>query len=355
MRRLIAIKTLGVFLCCLCTPLLAGVSQAAAQTARARGAGAQSQSPLVAQAQTLLNEGKVDAAIKVLLAAQTAPGDGQVNYLLGLAYYRKGDYARAIQYMSGALPPASGEGKEYRQGVQALGLSHYMLGHAAEAVPYLEQLNRWTPDGVEITYALGVCYVQTREADKARAAFARMFKVAPGSAPAYLINAQMMVRQQMEELAEKELQRALELDPRLPQANFLLGELAIYHAQLDRGVELLQKEIAVNPAFGMAYYRLGEAYTRQLKWDEAIPPLQKSIWLNPFFSGPYVVLGKVYLKKADLPNAETMLRRALQMDPNNYSGHHLLAQVLQQASRADEASKEFQLAEQLRANAGENR
>ena len=240
-------------------------------------------------------------------------------------------------------------------GVQILGLSHYMLGHSKEAVPYLEQLNRWTPDGVEIAYALGVCYVQTREADKARATFARMFKVEPGSPSAYLINAQMMTRQQMEELAEKELRKGLELDPRLPQANFLLGELAIYHAQIDRGVELLQKEIAVNPAFGMAYYMLGEAYTRQLKWDEAIPPLQKSIWLNPYFSGPYIVLGKVYLKKSDLANAETMLRRALQMDPNNYSGHHLLAQVLQQANRADEAKKEFQLAEQLRAGSGENR
>jgi tetratricopeptide (TPR) repeat protein len=354
MHRPTALKTFRVLLCCLGLSLLACVARATAQTGRPPGANTQANASLVAQAQSLLIDGKIDAAIKVLLAAQTGPGDAQVNYLLGLAYYRKSDYARAIQNLSSAVPSSSGESKEYRQGVQMLGLSHYMLGHAREAVPYLEQLNRWTPEGSEIAYALGVCYVRIREADKARATFARMFKVQPGSASAYLINAQMMMRQQMEELAEKELQKALELDPQLPQANFLLGELAIYHAQVDRGVELLQKEIAVNPAFGMAYYMLGEAYTRQLKWDEAIPPLQKSIWLNPYFSGPYIVLGKVYLKKSDLPNAESMLRRALQMDPNNYSGHHLLAQVLQQANRADEARKEFQLAEQLRAGAGGN-
>jgi tetratricopeptide (TPR) repeat protein len=355
MHRLIALKTFNVFLCCLGLSLLACVPRVVAQTGHPTGASTQASASLVTQARGLLEEGKIDSAIKVLLAAQTGPGDEQINYLLGLAYYRKSDYARAIQYLSGAVPSASGEGKEYRQGVQALGLSHYMLGHAREAVPYLEQLNRWAPEGLEIAYALGVCYVQVREADKARATFARMFKIPPGSAPAYLVNAQMMVRQQMEELAEGELQKALELDPRLPQANFLLGEMAIYHAQIDRGVELLQKEIALNPAFGMAYYRLGEAYTRQLKWDEAIPPLQKSIWLNPYFSGPYIVLGKVYLKKADLVNAETMLRRALQMDPNNYSGHHLLAQVLQQANRTEEARKEFDLAEQLRVSAGENK
>jgi tetratricopeptide (TPR) repeat protein len=355
MHRLTALKTFSVFLCGLGLSLLPGVSRVAAQTGRPPEANTQASASLVTQARGLLEEGKIDAAIKVLLAVQAGPGDEQVKYLLGLAYYRKSDYASAIQYLSSAVPTASGESKEYRQAVQMLGLSHYMLGHAVEAVPYLELLNRWTPESLEIAYALGVSYVRTREAEKARATFALMFKVPTGSASAYLINAQMMMRQQMEEPAEKELRKALELDPRLPQANFLLGELAIYHAQVDLGIELLQKEIAVNPAFGMAYYQLGEAYTRRLKWDEAIPPLQKSIWLNPYFSGPYIVLGKVYMKKADLPNAESMLRRALRMDPNNYSGHHLLAQVLQQANRADEARKEFELAEQLRAGAGDNK
>jgi tetratricopeptide (TPR) repeat protein len=206
----------------------------------------------------------------------------------------------------------------------------------------------WAPENVEVAYVLGTCYIRTQNPDGAREAFARMFGVPPGSASAYLMNAQMMMRQQVEALAEKELHKALELDPKLPQAHFLLGEIAIYNANIELGIELLQKEIAINPAFAMAYYRLGEAYTRQLKWDDAMAPLQKSIWLNPFFSGPFIVLGKVYLKKGDLANAESILRRALRMDPNNFSGHHLLAQVLQQANRMDEAKKEFELADRLR-------
>ncbi|HTG14202.1 MAG TPA: tetratricopeptide repeat protein, partial [Blastocatellia bacterium] len=68
----------------------------------------------------------------------------------------------------------------------------------------------------------------------------------------------------------------------------------------------------------------------------------------PFFSGPYIVLGRVYLKKGDPRNAESMLRRAIRMDPNNFSGHHLLAQVLQQSNRVEEAKKEFELADRLR-------
>jgi tetratricopeptide (TPR) repeat protein len=305
-------------------------------------------SPL-AQAQALLAAGKTDSAIEALKSMpKSAADESQVSHLLGLAYYQKADYQRAVEHLSSSVKQSKEGSPQYRQGVQLLGMSHYFLGHSKEAASYLELVKGWSPDNIENAYVLGISYLQSHDAERARGSFARMFAIPPGSASAYLINAQMMIRQGFEESAEKELAKALEIDPKLPQANFLLGELAIYHASIDSGIELLKKEIAINPGFAMSYYMLGEAYSRQLRWDEAVAPLQKSIWLNPFFSGPYIVLGKVYLKKNDLANAESMLRRALVMDPNNYSGHHLLAQVLQQANRMSEAKKEFDIAESLR-------
>ena len=47
--------------------------------------------------------------------------------------------------------------------------------------------------------------------------------------------------------------------------------------------------------------------------------------------------------------AEGMLRRALGYDPNNKTAHYLLAQLLQQLGRAEEAKKEFEIAERLQA------
>jgi tetratricopeptide (TPR) repeat protein len=301
------------------------------------------------RAEAQLTAGKVTEAIDTLRAIRrTGSNDSLINHLLGLAYYQKSDYLRAVEFLKLSADTAPRDGKQHRQAVRLLGMSHYLSGHMPESIPYLEQARGWDSNDVEIAYMLGSAYIQQHSPDKARASFAGMFSVAPDSAAAYLINAQMMIRQEFEELAEIELKKALELDPRLPEANFLLAEMAIYHANIDTGIALLEKEIAINPGFAMAYYRLGEALTRQLKWTQAIAPLQKSIWLNPFFSGPYIVLGKVYLKTGDLANAESMLRRALKMDPNNFSGHHLLAQVLQQAGRPDDAKKEFELADRLR-------
>jgi tetratricopeptide (TPR) repeat protein len=310
---------------------------------------------LLQQAQKLLEEAKADEAIRILSSADNAASsEPEIAYLLGVAYNLKRDYVRAVEQLSTAVKRLPQKDAKYRNAIQILGLSHYVLGHPADAIPYLEQTSRLLPDSMEIAYALGSCYIQTRDRDKSRDVFARMFKVPGSSATAYLINAQMMMRQRFEILAEQELQKALALDPKLPQINFLLAEIAIYNAQIDRGIAFLQKEIEINPTFAMAFYWLGEAYTRKLSWDEAIGPLQKSIWLNPYFSGPYIVLGKVYLKKGDLQNAEGMLRRATQMDPNNFSAHHLLAQVLQRANRADEARKEFETAEKLRTTSNQD-
>jgi len=305
----------------------------------------------IVQIQSLLQTGKHDEALAEIAKLDDATRNlPLLKHLAGLALYQKGNYQQAIEHLTPSFEQTPKGAAQHLQAAHLLGMSHYFLGHMPEALRFLAEIEASSLDTSETQYLRGVCQLQAQQVDEGRKTFARMFSLPADSAAAHLINAQMMIRQQLEEFAVPELEKAMALDPELPEVHFLLGELAIYKSDIDRGVELLKQEIALNPNFAMAYYRLGEAYTRQLKWDEAVSPLQKSIWLNPFFSGPFIVLGKVYLKKGDLTNAESILKRALAMDVNNYSGHHLLAQVYQKAGRQDEARKEFQAAERLRSD-----
>ena len=310
---------------------------------------------IVGKAQVLLIQGDAAGAIVILQnALQTNPQNQTVKFWLGKVFYSQGNYRKTIEQLKPLVEQLAKDSAGQMQTVQMLGLSYYVSGQLSEAIPYFEKLVQWQPENGEIAYALGVSYIQTRQPEKSRIVFADLFKVPANSAAAYLMNAKMHVRQQFEETAQIELSKAIELDPKLPEVHFILGELAIYKADIDKGIEFLKQEIAVNPTNAMAYYRLGEGLSRQLKWDEAIPPLQKSLWLNPFFSGPYIVLGKVYLKKQDLGNAENLLRRATALDPNNFGAHYLLAQVLQQAGKADDAKAEFAISEKLRGDKDQN-
>ncbi len=112
-------------------------------------------------------------------------------------------------------------------------------------------------------------------------------------------------------------------------------------------MERSTRELALNPSDAMASYQLGDALLRQNRGDEAIAALQRSLWLNPFYSGPYILLGRAYMKKDQPATAEGMLRRAIEYDPNNRAAHYLLAQLLQQLGRAEEAKEQFAIAERL--------
>ncbi|HYK88935.1 MAG TPA: tetratricopeptide repeat protein [Acidobacteriota bacterium] len=300
----------------------------------------------IADARALIDQGKQAQAIEKLRSLNSG-NDPRVAQMMGVAFYHSNDPVHAIEQLTAVVDRFRPESQESRETIQILGLCHYLAGHIPESLPFLEQSRSWAGNNADLLYVLGMAYVQTRQPAKAREAFARMFGVEIESPAAHLLTAQMMTRLEFEEYAQAELLQALKEDARLPQAHFLLGEIDIFRARLDEGIAQMKQELELNPANSMALYRLGDAYTRQLKWDDAVAALQKSIWLNPYYSAPYILLGKAYMNRSQIPAAEGMLRHAIQFDPNNRSAHYMLAQVLQQQGRPEEAKREFDISERL--------
>jgi tetratricopeptide (TPR) repeat protein len=303
-------------------------------------------STVLAEARKLIDGGQARAAVEKLEAAD-GRGTPLVEELLGVAYYHANDASRAIDHLTPIVERLAPGSLERREAVQVLGLSHYLAGHLAESIPYLEEVRPLMPDDPKLAYALGMAYAQTRRPDKARESFARAFHVPSGSAAAHVMAGVMMNRLELEDLAEAELTAALQKDPKVPEAHYLLGQIAIFRSRLEEGLALMREELALNPSHAMALYRIGDIYSRQLKWEAAIGALQQSLWINPYFSGPYILLGKAYTRTNQREAAEEMLRRAIQYDPNNKSAHYLLAQLLQQTGRSEEAKREFAIAERL--------
>jgi tetratricopeptide (TPR) repeat protein len=323
--------------------ILALVSFLAAQTAAPPSASPED--PL-AQARRLSQAGKYDDAITQLQdAGAKNPQLKGLAHELGLAYYRKGDYLKAI----GSLTEATTENPGDNEGVQLLGISYYLAGKPVRAIPLLEKVQTWYPSAnVDASYMLGICYLQTQDYDHARGAFAKMFAVPADSAASYLLTARMLLRQQFDPVAEQYALKAVAIDPKMPRAHALLGEIYTSTSKIPQAIAEFQKELAINPGDATTYYKLADAYSRDQKFDDAERFLQRSIWLDSTSTGPFILMGKVLAKKGEPELAARALQHALSMDPNNSMTHYLLGQAYRDLGKKDDAASEFKAAEQLK-------
>lgn len=296
-------------------------------------------------ARRLSQQGKFDEAIAQLEALATKqPGAKGLAHELGIVYYKKSDFLNAAANLKKALleDPADNEA------LQLLGISSYLAGRPADAIAPLEKVQTWYPSAnVDAAYILGICYIQTKDYPSARKAFAKMFGVPPDSAASYLFTARMLLRQDFAPIAEEYAKKAVELDPKLPLAHSLLGEIYLYKSRLPEATEQFQKELELNPGDAAVYYKLADAYSRAQKYEDAEKLLQRSIWLDATSTGPYILMGKVLEKKGEPLLAARALQRALAMDPNNPIPHHLLGLAYRELGRTEEAERELKISEQL--------
>jgi tetratricopeptide (TPR) repeat protein len=303
-------------------------------------------------AERLIEEGKFDQAIQALNALQVQhPETRGVQYQIGLAYYRKNDFAQA----QSAFAKAIEEDPKNREAVQLRGLSLFQMGRPTEAIPFLKQVQSWIgPANVDANYVLGLCYMHTQKYDEARKSFAQMYGVPPDSAAAHLFLARMLLRQGYDPIAEQNAQQAVAMDPKLPLVHYLLGEFYLYKSNVQKAIDEFELERQLNPGYPGTYDRLGDSYSRVGKYDDAERALQRAILLDATATGPYILMGKVLVKKKEFASAATYLEKALRMDPSNYITHHLMGEVYRGLGRAEDADRELKRSEQLQ-SAQENK
>jgi len=297
------------------------------------------------QAEVLVDGGHFDQALQSLASlAAEQPEPAGVEFLRGMVFYQKGKMSEAIAAFSNAVA----QNPKDREAMQMEGVSLFRAGKPADAVPLLEQAHSAVPAAnVDPNYVLGLCYMDTRRYDDARKAFAGQYGFAPDSAPAYLLAGRMFLRRNYLPIAEESVRKAIALNPTLPQAHLLLGEIALAHGQVSDAIADFVQESSLNPLDGAVYERLGDAYIHAGDFDHAQQALDRAVLLEPTVNIPFILLGKVLLKQQNSLMAKMYLEHALEIDPKNYMAHYLLGQAYCALGRADDATREFQAAAQV--------
>jgi predicted Zn-dependent protease len=306
--------------------------------------------PSAESARDLVTQGKLDDALRELdaLAAQRPEPPG-VERLRGIVNYQQnhmaeaeGDFTRAVQQDPSDL-----------QSMQMRGIVLYRMNLPQKAIPILEKAHSSEPiANADPNYVLALCYIATARYDDARHAFAAQYGFAPDSAAAWLFSARMLFRQELTAPATAAAQRALVVDPHLPLAHRLLGEIALAEGDAARALTELEEEIKVNPLDGETYDRMGDAYLRGGQPARAQQALDRAVLLEPDASGPYILLGKAMLEQHDPVMATQYLKHAEAMDPSNTMTHMLLGRAFAVSGRKDDAQREFQLVQKMQGAPG---
>jgi predicted Zn-dependent protease len=141
----------------------------------------------------------------------------------------------------------------------------------------------------------------------------------------------MMLRREYLPVADSFAHKALSLNPNLPLAHLLIGQIRLAQSQLTEAIAEFTRESELNPLFGEVYDRLGDTYLRQGDYHKAQEALDRAVLLEPNSTVPFLLLGKVLLKQQDPVMAKMYLEKSL--------------------GQTSQASHEFQVAEQIQADA----
>ena len=137
-------------------------------------------------------------------------------------------------------------------------------------------------------------------------------------------------------------QKALDLDPNLAEAHLSMGTALFSvlgpHAsekELDRAVEL-------NPNLALIYDQYGWTFSEMGRFDDAIAAEKKALQLDPLNTFLNTDLAFFLYWAHRYEEATTQIRKTLELDPNNAFAHSILGWCLIWKGNKAEATAEFQ-------------
>jgi TolB-like protein/Flp pilus assembly protein TadD len=139
--------------------------------------------------------------------------------------------------------------------------------------------------------------------------------------------------------AKAAAQKALEIDPTLPEAHTSLAySLIIYDWDWAGGERSFKRAIELDPNNANAHFRYGQVYLLPLgRFDEAISEIDQGVKAEPLDVNMGVTLAWAELVRGRHDRALELVRKIYEFEPNHPLSRWFLAQVLNEMGRYDES------------------
>jgi len=178
--------------------------------------------------------------------------------------------------------------------------------------------------------------------------FERAIELNPRYQPAHHFYGWYLCIMDRYEESYAELQRAIRLDPLQSLPNALLGDTYFYARRYDQAIEQCRKTLGLDPKSGMAQLFLGWAYSRKSLHEAAIAELKKGCDLWPG-STPFGLLGEAYVAAGRPYEAQKILEQLDQLSKQRYVTPYVVGRIHAILGQNDEAFRWLEIAYERRA------
>lgn len=261
-------------------------------------------------------------------------------FMLGNEYYRRHQFARAIEQFKRALELKP----DYDLVVINMANAYRALGRDEDAMVGYRRFMELDPKNAQICYEAAQILIDGGKLDEAQAQLTQALALEPALAAARNALGVLALRRGDLSGAEREIRAAIAEKADVRLAHYNLALLAEQQGDLPRAIAEYKQEIAHHANSYKASFNLGRLYERIGDRPAQIEAYRKAIEMNPSFAEGHLFLAKVYLDlEQNLDEAARLARRGVELAPDaEYAplGHYVMADVYARQGRQADSEQE---------------
>lgn len=297
----------------------------------------------------LAHEGRYPEAIREYTEALNAePTNFGIRFNLGLAHYKMGEIAQALKEFEAVYAVQSADDINRRRLVLLLSECYLRQGQDDRVVALLEPLSDTDANDLTLAYLLGTALLHQGKDERGALMIQRILKNGD-TAEAHMLMGYTKLKANDKNGALREVERALALNPNLPEAYSLRGRLAYVTADMDGAETAFRKALTLDSTAFEPLLWLGTLLREEGKDTEARAYLDRATQSRPDEIRVRYQYALLYSDEGNDQRAASMLQSLIKDAPDFTEAHRSLSTIYFRLGRAADGRQEKKIAEALEA------
>ncbi|HKE59462.1 MAG TPA: tetratricopeptide repeat protein [Pyrinomonadaceae bacterium] len=280
-----------------------------------------------------------DAIGQYKQALNLDPRNETIRFNLGLAYYKGALFAEAADEFAKFLAAVAADQPQRPNGVLLLADCQVRLGNYKQVIESLSPLADADPNNRTVAFLLGSALIGDGQLSRGQLLIDKMFHD-EDSAQAHLLLGSILLLADDGHGAIRELERAIQLDPKLPTLHAWYGRALMRMGDTTRAKTAYQAELEQNQNDFDANLFMGVLLRQDKQFEEASQYLARAIHLRPRDQYARYHQAAVYVSLGKLNDGLPLLEGVAREFPEFSEARVLLASVYYRLNRKADGDRE---------------